>query len=37
VKVGEFFLARQVPRVHSLLAEIEAGSESLMAMAANQF
>ena len=37
VKVGEFFLARQVPRVHSLLAEIEAGSESLMAMAASQF
>ncbi len=37
VKVGEFFLARQVPRVHSLLAEIEAGSDSLMAMAANQF
>lgn len=37
VKVGEFFLARQVPRVHSLLAEIEAGSESLMAMEANQF
>jgi hypothetical protein len=26
-----------VPRVHSLLEEIEAGSESLMAMAANQF
>jgi alkylation response protein AidB-like acyl-CoA dehydrogenase len=37
VKVGEFFLARQVPRVHSLLAEIEAGSDSLMAMTANQF
>jgi hypothetical protein len=37
VKVGEFFLARQVPRVHSLLAEIEAGSESLMAMTADQF
>ena len=37
VKVGEFFLTRQVPRVHSLLAEIEAGSESLMAMEANQF
>ncbi len=37
VKVGEFFFARQVPKAASLLAEIEAGSESIMALAANQF
>lgn len=37
IKVGEFFLARQVPKAHSLLAEIEAGAESLMALASNQF
>jgi hypothetical protein len=37
VKVGEFFFARQVPKAASLLAEIEAGSESVMALAANQF
>jgi hypothetical protein len=35
--VGEFFLARQVPKAQSLLLEIEAGSESLMAMTAAQF
>ena len=37
IKVGEFFLARQVPKAQSLLLEIEAGSESLMAMTAAQF
>lgn len=37
IKVGEFFLARQVPKAQSLLLEIEAGSESLMAMSAAQF
>ncbi len=37
VKVGEFFLARQVPKAQSLLAEIEAGSETLMALRADQF
>ncbi len=37
IKVGEFFLARQVPKAQSLLLEIEAGSESLMAMTAEQF
>lgn len=37
LRTGEFFLARLLPRSGALIAEIEAGSASLMAMSAEQF
>jgi len=37
IKTGEFFLSRMLPRQESLLAEIKAGSGSLMALSAEEF
>lgn len=37
VKTGEFFFARLMPRCSSLVTEIEAGAESLMALTAEHF
>jgi len=37
IKTGEFFFARLLPKSESLIAEIEAGSASLMALSAEQF
>lgn len=37
IKTGEFFLLRMMPRADALLAEIRAGSATLMAMEAEQF
>lgn len=37
IGVGEFFFARLLPRAQSLVAEMEAGAETLMAMTAEQF
>jgi len=37
VKTGQFFMQRLLPRAELLLAEINSGAESLMAMSAEQF
>ena len=35
--MARFFMERVLPEVHSLAAKIEAGGESMMALAANDF
>ena len=37
VKTGEFFVAKLLPQVDTLMAEIEAGKDSLMSLSAAQF
>ena len=37
IKTGAFFFARLLPRASSLVSEIEAGADTLMAMTAEQF